>query len=110
LRDWLVLLDAQLFTAETREEAYAFLDKDYETLKARMRDDEVAQLFSFFADFCDPRMRAAVEASFGPRAAKVDGGPFHLAQSLQAIDECARVQSRLRPGVTAWLSPASVPR
>jgi cytosol alanyl aminopeptidase len=110
LRDWLVLLDAQLSTPETRDEAYAFLDKEYDSLKARMRDDEVADLFNFLSVFCDPKMRAAVDASFAPRAAKVDGGPFHLAQSLQAIDECARVQSRLRPGVTAWLAPASVPR
>jgi cytosol alanyl aminopeptidase len=110
LRDWLDLLDAQLEKPETRSEAYAFLDQSYETLKARMRDDEVAQLFTFLSVFCEPKMRAAVDASFAARAAKVDGGTFHLAQSLQAIDECARVQSRLLPGATAWLAPASVPR
>jgi cytosol alanyl aminopeptidase len=110
LRDWLVLLSAQLGAPQTRADAYAFLDQSFETLKARMRDDEVAQLFSFLSVFCDPKMRAAVDASFAPRAAKVDGGAFHLAQSLQSIDECARVQSRLRPGATAWLAPATVPR
>ena len=110
LRDWLELLRAQLATPQTRAEAYAFLDQNFEALKARMRDDEVAQLFSFLSVFCEPKMRAAVDASFAPRAAKVDGGPFHLAQSLQSIDECARVQSRLRPGATAWLAPATVPR
>jgi cytosol alanyl aminopeptidase len=110
LRDWLDLLDTQLLTAETRAEAYGFLDQSFEALRARMRDDEVAQLFTFLGSFCDPKMRASVEASFAPRAAKVDGGPFHLGQSLQAIDECARVQSRLRPGATAWLAPATVPR
>ncbi len=107
LRDWLDLLEAQLTTPETRADAYAFLDQSFEALKVRMRDDEVAQLFTFLAVFCEPRMRATVEANFAPRAAKVDGGPFHLAQSLQAIDECARVQSRLRPGATAWLAPAT---
>jgi hypothetical protein len=75
-----------------------------------MRDDEVSQLFTFLSVFCEPKMRAAVDTSFAPRAAKVDGGAFHLAQSLQAIDECARVQSRLLSGATAWLAPASVPR
>jgi cytosol alanyl aminopeptidase len=110
LRDWLDLLDTQLATPETRADAYAFLDQSFEELRARMRDDEVAQLFTFLAGFCDPKMRASVEASFAPRAANVDGGSFHLGQSLQAIDECARVQSRLRPGVTAWLAPATVPR
>ena len=110
LRDWLVLLDAQLEMPETRSEAYAFLDQSYETLKTRMRDDEVAGLFTFLSVFCEPKLRAAVDASFAPRATKVDGGAFHLAQSLQAIDECARVQSRLLPGATAWLAPASVPR
>jgi cytosol alanyl aminopeptidase len=110
LRDWLVLLHAQLEMAETRYDAYAFIDQSYEALKARMRDDEVAQLFTFLSVFCEPKMRAAVDASFSPRAAKVDGGVFHLAQSLQAIDECVRVQSRLLPGATAWLAPASGPR
>ncbi len=110
LRDWLALLNAQLDVAETRSDAFTFLDSSYETLRARMRDDEVAQLLTFLSVFCDPKMRAAVDASFAPRAAKVDGGPFHLAQSLQAIDECARVQSRLLPGATAWLAPASGPR
>ncbi|MGO9829615.1 MAG: M1 family metallopeptidase [Myxococcaceae bacterium] len=110
LRDWLVLLTVQLRTAETRADAYAFLDRSFEALRARMRDDEVAQLFSMLGVFCSPNMRAAVEASFAPRAAKVDGGPFHLAQALQEIDGCARVQSRLRPGATAWLAPTSVPR
>jgi cytosol alanyl aminopeptidase len=108
LRDWLAVLSLQLFTPETRDGAYAFLDQSFEALKARMRDDEVAQLFSFLGVFCEPRKRAAVETAFTERAAKVDGGPFHLAQSLEAIDECARVQSRLRPGATAWLAPASV--
>jgi len=110
LRDWLVVLPSQLHESETRADAYAFLDQSFEALKARMRDDEVAQVFTFLAVFCEPRMRVAVETSFAPRAATVDGGPFHLSQSLQAIDECARVQSRLRPGATAWLAPASVPR
>jgi len=110
LRDWLDLLSFQLFTSETQGGAYAFLDQSFEALKARMRDDEVAQLFSFLGVFCEPTRRASVEAGFTQRAAKVDGGPFHLSVSLQAIDECARVQSRLRPGATAWLAPASVPR
>jgi alanyl aminopeptidase len=110
LRDWLVLLPSQLIGYETRADAYAFLDESFEALKARMRDDEVGQLFRLLDVFCDPKMRATIDASFAPRAAKVDGGPFQLAQSLQAIDECARVQSRLLPGATAWLSPASVPR
>ena len=109
LRDWLVVLTAQLQAEETRGAAYAFLDEKYDVLKARMRDDEVAQLFSRLGVFCDPKMRAAVEASFTARATKVDGGPFHLSQALQAIDECTRVQSRLRAGATAWLAPASVP-
>ncbi|MGO8971599.1 MAG: M1 family metallopeptidase [Myxococcaceae bacterium] len=108
LRDWLVLLTAQFRTAETRADAYAFLDASFEALKARMRDDEVAQLFSLLGVFCDRQMRAAAEASFAPRAAAVDGGPFHLAQALQAIDQCVRVQSRLRAGAGAWL--AAVPR
>jgi aminopeptidase N len=108
LRDWLPLLSFQLFTPETRDGAYAFLDQRFDTLKARMRDDEVAQLFSFLGVFCDPQRRAAVQSGFTARAASVDGGPFHLSQSVQAIDECARVQSRLRPGATAWLAPASI--
>jgi cytosol alanyl aminopeptidase len=110
LRDWLMLLPPQLHGSETRADAYAFLDQSFEALKARMRDDEVAQLFGLLDVFCDPKMRATIDASFAPRAAKVDGGPFQLAQSLQAIEECARVQSRLLPGATAWLAPASVPR
>lgn len=110
LRDWLVLLNAQFRAAETRTEAYAFLEQSFDSLKSRMRDDEVAGLFAMLGVFCDPKMRAAVDASFAPRAAKVDGGSFHLTHSLQAIDECTRVQSRLRPGVTAWLAPATVPR
>jgi cytosol alanyl aminopeptidase len=110
VRDWLVILQAQFEVAETRQDAYNFLDQSYETLTARMRDDEVAQLLALPSVFCEPKMRATVDASFATRAAKVDGGAFHLAQALQAIDECARVQSRLLPGATAWLAPASGPR
>jgi aminopeptidase N len=110
IRDWLEVLPSQLHAPETRSAAYAFLDKNFEALRSRMRDDETAQLFGMLAVFCQPAMRAAVEANFSARAAKVNGGPFQLSRALQAIDECTRVQSRLRPGATAWLSTASPAR
>jgi len=110
LRDWAPLLEAQLSTDETQDEAFAFVDSHFEALKARMRDDEVAQLLGSFGAFCDARMRAKVEASFASRAAQVDGGAFRLAQALQAIEGCIRAQSRMRAGVTAWLAPATGPR
>jgi len=110
LRDWLAVLNVQLRIPETRDGAYRFLDESFDALARRMRDDEVAQLLGRLGFFCDAKMGAAVQASFGPRAARVDGGPFHLARSVEAIDQCARVEARLRPGVTAWLTrPAGSP-
>ncbi|HXX32606.1 MAG TPA: M1 family metallopeptidase [Myxococcaceae bacterium] len=104
LRDWLPVVYTQLHMPETRDAAYRFVDESFDVLSRRMRDDEVAQLLGRLGVFCDAGMRARVETSFARRAAKVDGGPFQLARSLEAIDQCARVEARLRPGVTAWLT------
>jgi aminopeptidase N len=110
LRDWLPLLTFQLRYAETRTDAYAFLDQNFDALAKRMRDDEISQLFRILGVFCDRRMRDDVQARFAPRAAKVDGGPFQLARSVEAIDQCAEVQARVRSGIAAWLSGATTPR
>jgi aminopeptidase N len=105
LRDWLTVLGGQLQTPETRLAAYAFLDQNFDALRRRMRDDEVTGLFRMLGVFCDEKLRASVQANFAPRAAKVDGGAFHLARSLEAIDQCVRLRNRLGPGVAAWLGP-----
>jgi hypothetical protein len=107
LRDWTAVLTTQFRMPETRPQAYAFLDQNFDALARRMRDDEVSWLFMMLGVFCDSKMGAAVNSSFAPRAAKVDGGPFHLAQASEAIEQCVRVQGRLRPGVTAWLGPSA---
>lgn len=75
-----------------------------------MRDDEVAGVLESFGTFCDAAMRVDVQARFALRAAKVDGGSFHFARSLEAIDQCIQVQARLNPGVTAWLTAVTTPR
>src|SRR5262249_23712026 len=78
---------------ETRELAYAFLKERWDDLVARLPPADALALLSAPTAFCDPGHRADAEVFFGPRAARIDGGPQALAAALETVDACiARTQ------------------
>jgi alanyl aminopeptidase len=103
LRDMQGVLSGIMGRRETREMAYAWVKEHYAQLFPRMRDDEQSWMMSIPASFCDAAHRKDAEEFFGPRAAKIDGGPLALAKSLEQVDLCLVAQLRNAAGVESFL-------
>jgi aminopeptidase N len=104
IRDSIEILHTAASIPESRAEATELLVTHFDELAARMRDDEITWLFRIVGLACDhdevARLRAALEA----RAAKYDGGPFALAQALDAATTCAARKERYAPAIKAFLA------
>jgi len=88
---------------KSRELAFAWIQKSYDALVARLPGDQGAYLPYAGAQYCDAEHRAEVEAFFAQRVDKFEGGPRVLAQVLEGIDLCIASRSRQEAAVAAFL-------
>lgn len=105
LRDSVGIIFRALFTRETREAAWGFLQQHFDELSGRMRDDESLQLFeSVPAAFCDARHRQQIEAFLTPRAARHAGAHHALADGLARSITCEAAFARNHGAIAAFLA------
>ncbi len=107
LRDSIGIVYRALFTPgrETREAAWIFLQRHFDTISARMRDDESLPLFrSLPESFCDAAHRRQIETFLTPRAKQHAGAAQALADGLAAARTCEAALARNRDAITAFLS------
>jgi aminopeptidase N len=88
---------------ETRDRAYELFKQNFDAMVRRMRSDEATQLFHLVGFACDDARRADSAAFFGPRAEKIEGAPRVLANSLEAVTQCAASVALSRKSLEAFL-------
>jgi alanyl aminopeptidase len=87
---------------EAREVVFKEAGEHFDLFAARLPERLVTYLFFSGQGFCDAQHRAAVEAAFGPRAAKVLGGTRQLAQVLEQVDLCIADRALQLPSINAY--------
>ena len=81
-----------------------FIVAHFDALAARVDRDAPATWPYYAAALCSSGDRAAVEAFWHPRAARYAGAERNLANTLEAIDACARLRAREAANVDAYLA------
>jgi len=90
-------------TRLTQPVLYAFVKENYDALSRRLPEASRAELAVLGQGFCGPEGRADVEAFFGPRNAKAQGGPRKLANVLERVDLCIAFKQAQRASAAAFL-------
>jgi alanyl aminopeptidase len=104
LRDSIRILYRSLFAPETRDASWRFLLEQFDTLVARMREDEAMWLFgSAPRAFCNASHRAEAETFLGTRAKAHPGAPHALEEALDSVKACETSLARNRAAIEAFL-------
>ncbi|MCE9573934.1 MAG: M1 family metallopeptidase [Deltaproteobacteria bacterium] len=103
LRDGMGLLQGAFGDPRTRMLAYEFTRAHFDEIAAKLPEPFRPYLGYTFAFLCDDAKRPEIEAFFGPRVAKFDGGPRVMAQALEQLTLCAASRKAQTPAVTAFL-------
>lgn len=97
---------AGLGEPRTRPLAYEFVKQNFDALVARVPRNDAAALLYSVGGFADAKHRADAAAFFGPRAAKLPGGPRLLAQVLEQIRLNIALKRAQLPSLEAFLQRA----
>jgi alanyl aminopeptidase len=82
-------LAGQMALPERREAAWAFVEANFDALRARIATTRAADLPWYATSACSEEMAARVEAFFAERVASLPGGPRNLAGALESLRLCA---------------------
>jgi cytosol alanyl aminopeptidase len=89
---------------ETREQAYVFLKKNFDTLAERLPREYPGEFAWFGASLCDESRLGEVQAYFKDRSPKYVTGAHTLAQALEALRMCGVRRKAQTPHVEAFLN------
>jgi alanyl aminopeptidase len=102
-RESVTLIFGPASDRRTRQLAYDFLKQNHERIVARLPPDSGSGLVRIAGSFCDAEHRADAASFFAERAARAQGGPRTLAQTLEGIDLCTARRAAQQPSVLAFL-------
>jgi aminopeptidase N len=85
----LVPLEAQTRWLETRNGSWTWTRDHFDAISARLGAQLVRAMTRLPAKFCDASTADAVQAFFGPRVDRMNGGPRGLANTVESIRLCA---------------------
>jgi alanyl aminopeptidase len=103
-RESYVLLAGPAAHSSTRELVFAFVQKNFDTIVARMPRDFGALLPTLGRGFCDEAHFIAMQSFFSARARNFAGGDRRLTQTLEEIQQCAGFKAKAAPALAAFLS------
>jgi aminopeptidase N len=103
LHETFPIVESLLHGRQTRDLAYAFLEKSFDAILGRMSGFEKPFVFALPAVYCDAGHRARAEAFFGPRAKAVEGAERVLATALESISVCEATFKSALPSLEAFL-------
>jgi alanyl aminopeptidase len=103
LREATGILTGALREPRTRELAYQFVKDHFDEISNKLPQMYRPYLAFTFVALCDDARKAEIQAFFGPRIEKLDGGPRILAQALETLGLCAVQRKAQTPGVEAFL-------
>jgi hypothetical protein len=104
IRESIGILRAALGDRRTREAAWDFFKANFDALLGRLPQETRGTLPRFGRAFCDAAHRADVESFFRDRVEKLTGAPRALAETLEAIDQCAALASEQSAAVGEFLA------
>jgi alanyl aminopeptidase len=87
----------------TRQLVYEWVRKSFDPLAAALPEQFAAGLVYTATGFCDTAHRDEISTFFGPRLAKLSGGPNNLEKVLDIVDICIGRKAKQEAGVTAFL-------
>jgi alanyl aminopeptidase len=74
--------------SESREAAWVALQGEIDQLLPQLPESHAQRLLNIAAEFCDEEHLSQARSFFGPRAAKMPGGPRQLAEALDEVQQC----------------------
>ena len=87
----------------TRQMVFDWVKRSWDPLSAALPEQYTAGLVWATTGFCDAAHRDEISAFFGPRLAKVSGGPNNLEKVLDIVGICIGRRAQQEAGVTAFL-------
>ena len=102
-REALALLGGASDDPRTRDALWAFMQKSWDKIVARLPKDSPARLPFLAAGFCDEEHAAAVGDFFRPRLKDHAGMGRMAAQAVEEIRQCAAFKARQGPALAAFL-------
>ena len=93
---------------ETRNQAWQWLQANFEAFLARASLEEQSTLPQHVAGMCDPEAIASVEAFFTPRLATIPGGPRSLTIAKETIAACSAMANSQRESAEKFLATIKV--
>jgi hypothetical protein len=105
LRDSSGIVGHALFDRVSREPTWAWLQKEFDGIVGRMREDESMWLFASVPHaFCDAEHRRAIEAFLVPRAKTHPGAPHVVEEALESAKTCEASRARNASAIAAFLA------
>jgi alanyl aminopeptidase len=89
--------------ARTREPLWAFVQKNFDAINARLPQDFGPRIPWAVSAFCDDDHAAAVAQFFRPRIGSFPGLDRTLAQVVEEIRQCAAFKAKQGPALAAFL-------
>jgi aminopeptidase N/puromycin-sensitive aminopeptidase len=101
-QDSWILIAIELSQRETRDIAWAWVQKNWDKVKAQFTTASGANVVSATGSFCTVQRRDEVASFFATH--KVDAADRTLAKALDSIDGCIKLQAAQEPKLHAWLA------
>jgi alanyl aminopeptidase len=97
------LLFGALSEEATRDMAYGWIQKNFDTLLEKLPRGFQSVLPRTAGFHCDEEHAQQAKEFFGRRVADIEGGPRALEQTLESIRICAAYREAQRPSITNFL-------
>ena len=101
-QDSWILIAIELSQRETRDIAWAWVQKNWDKVKAQFTTASGANVVSSVGAFCSVQRRDEVASFFATH--KVEAADRTLAKALDSIDGCIKLQAAQEPNLQAWLA------
>jgi aminopeptidase N/puromycin-sensitive aminopeptidase len=101
-QDSWVLIAIELSQRETRDLAWAWVEKNWDKVKAQFTTASGANVVSATGSFCTQAKRDDVASFFATH--KVEAADRTLAKALDSIDACVKLRAAQEPKLHAWLA------
>ena len=106
-QDSWILIARELSQAQTRDLAWAWVQKNWDKVKAQFTTASGANVVSSTGSFCSVAQRNEVAEFFATH--KVEASERALVKALDSIDACVKLRESQEPNLHAWLAAHPVP-
>jgi alanyl aminopeptidase len=97
----------QIRQRETREAAYAWVERNFDALVERVGEEIGAQLTAVAGAFCTSSGAERARQFFAPRVDELTGGPRLLRLNLESSELCAAFADAQRDSARSWFAQSS---